>query len=74
MHCHVAGEGGQPGVGDNEEELLHFFRVLREAEFELGVSAACPWVPTEGDRLDLTKETAKSLEYLAELRERVFSE
>ena len=74
MHCHIAGEGAQPGVGNREEELLHFFRVLRDAGYERGVSAACPWVSTEGDTVDFARETAKSLAYLVDLRDRVYRE
>jgi sugar phosphate isomerase/epimerase len=74
VHCHIAGDGAQPGVGQNEEQLLHFFRVLKEAGYEGGVSAACPWVPSEGETLDLAKETAKSAAYILALRDRVYAE
>ena len=74
MHCHIAGDHGQPGVGDKEETLLRVFRILRDIGYEGGVSAACPWVSTEGSDLDFRKETAKSLRYLQELRDRVYSE
>jgi sugar phosphate isomerase/epimerase len=75
MHVHIAGDGGQPGVGDNEETLLHLFRVLRDCGYERGVSSACPWVDTEGKgSLDFRGETANSLAYLQSLRERVYSE
>ncbi len=74
LHVHIAGEGGQPGVGDRQEILLRLFRVLRDAGYERGVSAACPWVSTDGGSLNFGVETAKSLAYLQELREQVYEE
>jgi hypothetical protein len=38
------------------------------------VSAACPWISTEGGDIDLRKETIESLRYLQELRDKVYSE
>lgn len=74
VHAHIAGEHGQPGVGNLVDFHTRFFRVLRCIGYEGTVSAACPWVSTEGEKLDLRKETAKSLRYLQELRDRVYSE
>jgi sugar phosphate isomerase/epimerase len=74
MHCHIAGDHGQPGVGDMEATYLRLFRILRDIGYEGGVSAACPWVSTEGGALDYGVETAKTLRYLQELRDRVYSE
>jgi len=48
--------------------------VLKAIGYEGTVSAACPWVSTEGEKLDLRKETAKSLRYLQELRDKVYAE
>jgi sugar phosphate isomerase/epimerase len=74
LHVHIAGEGGQPGVGDRVALHTRLFRILRDIGYERGVSAACAWVPTEGDRLDYGVETAKSLRYLKELRDKVYAE
>ena len=74
MHCHIAGEHGQPGVGDCVEEHTRLFRILRDIGYERGVSAACPWVSTEGGELDFGAETAKSLKYLQDLRDKVYAE
>ncbi len=74
VHAHIAGKGGQPGVGDLADYHLQFFRVLRKIGYEGLVSAACPWVSTEGGTLDLRKETAKSLRYLQDLRAKVYAE
>jgi len=73
-HCHIAGDHGQPGVGEMEATYLRFFRILRDIGYEGGVSAACPWVSTEGAAFDFRLETAKTLRYLQGLRDRVYSE
>ncbi|OGO04783.1 MAG: hypothetical protein A2Y73_01950 [Chloroflexi bacterium RBG_13_56_8] len=75
MHVHIAGKGGsQPGVGDLLDWHTNLFRVLRDIGYERGVSAACPWVSSDGGPFDLTKETAKTLRYLKDLREKVYAE
>jgi sugar phosphate isomerase/epimerase len=74
VHAHIAGEHAQPGVGDLVDFHTHFFRVLRDIGYEGTVSAACPWKSTTGGDLDLRVETAKSLRYLQELRDKVYSE
>lgn len=74
VHCHMAGDEGQPGIGDREEVYTRLFRILRDIGYERGVSAACPWVSSEGDELDFGLETAKTLRYLQDLREKVYSE
>jgi sugar phosphate isomerase/epimerase len=74
LHVHIAGEGGQPGVGDRVELHTRLFRILRDIGYERGVSAACAWVPTEGETLDFGAETAKGLRYLKALREQVYAE
>jgi sugar phosphate isomerase/epimerase len=74
LHGHIAGDGGQPGVGNLVEKHKSFFRVLRSIGYEGAVSAACPWVSTQGGILDLRRETARTLEYMKRLREEVYSE
>ena len=74
LHCHIAGEGGQPNVGNMRDIHKAFFRVLRDIGYERGVSCACPWKNTEPGPFDLTRETAKTLEYLQQLREEVYNE
>jgi sugar phosphate isomerase/epimerase len=74
MHCHIAGDHGQPGVGDMGATYLRLFRILRDIGYEGGVSAACPWVSTGTGAMDFGVETAKTLRYLQELRDRVYSE
>lgn len=74
VHAHIAGEHAQPGIGDLVDFHTEFFRVLRDIGYEGMVSAACPWKSSDGGELDLLKETAKSLRYLQELRDSVYSE
>lgn len=74
MHCHIAGEGGQPGYGNRRDDHKALFRVFRDIKYEYAVSAACSFKSTDGGPLDYFKETAKSLEYLKNLREEVYSE
>ena len=74
MHCHIAENKAQPGVGDREGVLMDMFRVLRDVGYERGVSAACAWVSTEGEEMDFGKETGKALRYLQGLRERIYAE
>ena len=45
LHCHIAGDHGQPGVGDLRAKHKAFFRVLREVGYERGVSCACRGFP-----------------------------
>jgi sugar phosphate isomerase/epimerase len=74
LHVHIAGERGQPGVGDREDLHLRLFRILRDIGYERGVSAACPWVSTEDGPMDFGRETSRALEYLKDLRARVYAE
>jgi sugar phosphate isomerase/epimerase len=74
MHCHIAGKSAQPNVGGMEEIHKAFFRVLRDIDYQRGVSCACPWVSTEPGEFDLKKETAKALAYIVRLREQVYNE
>ncbi len=73
LHCHIAGKSAQPNVGDMRDVHKAFFEVLRDTKYEGAVSCACPWKSTDGGELDLTKETAKTLKYLKELREEVYA-
>jgi hypothetical protein len=74
LHVHIAGDHGQPGVGDCVDLHTRLFRILRDIGYERGVSAACPWVSTVGGELDFGEETAKSLRYLEDLRAKVYAE
>jgi sugar phosphate isomerase/epimerase len=74
MHCHIAGDHAQPGVGDLRETHKAFFRVLRDIGYQRGVSSACPWVSTQPGEFDITAETAKVLAYVQRLRAEVYSE
>ena len=77
LHCHVAGEapnGAQPNVGGYREIHKAFFRVLRDTHFEGAVSCACPWINTGTREFNLTTETAKTLQYMQELRTEVYAE
>jgi sugar phosphate isomerase/epimerase len=75
LHVHIAGENAQPGVGDRVAIHTRLFRILRDIQYTGGVSAACPWVNTTGGKnVDFLAETAKSLSYLQELRNKVYAE
>ena len=75
LHVHIAGENAQPGVGDRMAIHTSLFRILRDIQYTGGVSAACPWVSTgDGNKVDFRAETAKTLVYLQELRDKVFAE
>jgi hypothetical protein len=74
LHVHIAGDHGQPGVGDLDDVFMRLFRILRDCGYTRGVSAACPWVSTDGGEVDFGKETAKSLAYLKALRDKVYAE
>ena len=73
LHVHIAGENGQPGVGDRLELHTRLFRVLRDIRYTGGVSAACSWVSTGGGKLDFGAETARTLHYLRNLRDQVYA-
>jgi sugar phosphate isomerase/epimerase len=74
LHCHIAGEHGQPGVGNLREKHKAFFRVLRDIGYQRGVSCACPWVATGPGEFDIAAETAKALAYVQQLRAEVYDE
>jgi sugar phosphate isomerase/epimerase len=74
LHCHIAGSGGaQPNVGGIRDIHKAFFTVLRDTGFEGSVSCACPWKNTGTGEFNLTDETAKTLKYLQDLREEIYS-
>jgi sugar phosphate isomerase/epimerase len=75
LHVHIAGVNGQPGVGDRVAIHTQLFRILRDIHYTGGVSATCPWVSTRGAKMiDFHTETAKTLAYLHDLRDRVYAE
>jgi sugar phosphate isomerase/epimerase len=74
LNAHIQGDGGaQPNVGNRKELLLHFFKVLKDAGYDKGVSAACPWVSTNGaDPIDYRYETEQTLAFLQDLRSQTY--
>ena len=74
LNVHVQGDGGaQPNVGKREDIFIHLFNVLKEAGYDKGVSAACPWVPTNSAAaIDYRYETDFTLKYLQDLRAKVY--
>ena len=82
INAHIGGVGAQPGVvakvgGISGEEhiktLRHFFEVLREAGYDKGATAACPWKPTNGAaEIDWKYETDKTIDFLEALRADVY--
>ena len=74
LNAHIQGDGGaQPNVGKREDILLHFFKVLKDAGYDKGVSAACPWVSTNGaSEIDYKYETDTTLSYLLDLRSKAY--
>ncbi len=74
LNVHVQGDGGaQPNVGEREGILTHLFEVLKEAGYEKGVSAACPWVSTSGAaEVDFKRETDITIRFMQDIRDKVF--
>jgi sugar phosphate isomerase/epimerase len=73
MHAHIAGEKGQPGIGNRWDVHVKFCKMLKEVGYTRGVSAACPWVSSvPGTAMDFAAETKKTLEYMRKLREAVY--
>jgi sugar phosphate isomerase/epimerase len=74
LNVHIQGDGGsQPNVGKREDILLHLFKVLKDAGYDKGVSAACPWISTNGaPEVDYKYETDTTLAYLQELRTKTY--
>jgi sugar phosphate isomerase/epimerase len=74
LHVHMAGVGGQPGLGDRVAVHTKLFRILRDMGYERGVSAACPWASSTKGKMNFGRETAKTLKYLRNLRAKVYAE
>jgi sugar phosphate isomerase/epimerase len=74
VHVHIQGDTYQPNYGDCTEKILHIFRVLRDVGYQRTVSSAHPWISTVAGPFDYRSESAKTLEFLVELRDRVFAE
>jgi len=74
LHVHIQGDTYQPNYGDSTAKILHIFRVLRDIGYQRAVSSAHPWTSTEEGPFDYGVESAKTLRFLTDLRERVFSE
>lgn len=72
VNVHLAGKGGQPGVGDMVDIHTRLFETLRNCGYDKSVTSACPWVATDGGTMDFARETAKSLAYLQRLRDKVY--
>ena len=75
INVHIGGDGAQPNVGNEarHESLLNLFRNLREAGYDKGVTAACPWVITNGAaELDWHYETEKCMDYLEDLKAQTY--
>ncbi len=74
INVHIQGDGGaQPNVGNREKIFLRLFEILKEANYDKGVSVACPWVITNGAKeIDYAYETEVTLAYLQKLRDKVY--
>ena len=74
LNVHVQGDGGaQPNIGKREKIFQHLFTILKEIGYDKGVSAACPWIITNGaKRIDYAYETDTALSFLQEIREKVY--
>jgi sugar phosphate isomerase/epimerase len=73
LNVHIQGDGGaQPNVGAREETFTRLFKVLKDAGYDKGVSAACPWVSTKGGEIDWKYETDLTLAYIQGLREQAY--
>ena len=74
LHVHIQGDKYQPNVGNRGPLLLDLFRVLRDMGYSRGVSAASPWTITEGKTFNYRLESAKTLKYMQDLRQKVYAE
>jgi len=72
IHAHIAGEKGQPGIGDRVAIHKRFFQVLKDIGYTRAVSAACPWVSSTPGPMNFAQETARTLKYLQDLRAKVY--
>jgi sugar phosphate isomerase/epimerase len=80
VHCQTSGAKmsnghlGQPGVGNMVDFHTRFFTILRRIGYKGAVSCACAWVDTTGSgKMQFGVETAKTLQYLRGLRDKVYS-
>lgn len=74
LHVHIQGDTYQPNCGDCATKISHIFRILRDIRYERTVSSAHPWTSTEPAPFNYGLESAKTLRFLRDLREQVFSE
>lgn len=74
INVHIQGDGGaQPNVGDREETLTRLFEILKEIDYDKGVSVGCPWVITnDAKEIDYRYETDKALAFLQAIRTKVY--
>lgn len=74
LNVHIQGDGGaQPNVGNRTEIFTRLFEILKEIGYDKGVSAACPWVITNGAKeIDYAYETDTTLAYLNSIKEKVY--
>ncbi len=74
VHVHIQGDTYQPNYGNSTEKILHIFRVLRDVGYQRTVSSAHPWISTAQGPFDYQSESAKTLRFLVDLRDKVFAE
>jgi len=74
LHVHIQGDTYQPNYGDSTAKILRIFRVLRDVGYQRTVSSAHPWIATREGPFDYGFESAQTLRFLKDLRERVLSE
>jgi hypothetical protein len=74
VHCHTAGVKGQPGVGDHVAVHTRLFEIFRDMGYTRAVSCVGTFVDTTGSgKLQFGVETAKTLQYMRDLRDKVYS-
>jgi sugar phosphate isomerase/epimerase len=74
VHVHIQGDTYQPNYGNCTEKILHIFRVLRDVGYRRTVSSAHPWISTVPGSFDYRAESSRTLEFLVDLRTRVYAE
>ena len=76
INAHIQGDGGaQPNVGQREAILTELFTILRDIGYDKGVTAACPWVSTNGaEKADFLYETKVTFAYIDKIRSKVYGE
>jgi sugar phosphate isomerase/epimerase len=74
LNVHIQGDGGsQPNVGNRPKIFTHLFEILKEIGYDKGVSAACPWVITNGAKeIDYSYETNTTLAFLQNIKDKVY--